>query len=132
MNIGYILINTTKKEIIHFLHVPVITDREITASPVGAAISTWYLLKNSGDQIGFIPDNVDELSDDWPFKDISSKEIDSYEEVTDRVISDLIENQILEDQGIDILDPSEPELYYRILKNRFVSDFDLIRDPFLS
>lgn len=56
MSVGYWLINKTKKEKITFFHLPASSERELTGNPVTAAITTWYLIKNSGDEIGFIPD----------------------------------------------------------------------------
>lgn len=56
MSAGYELINITKKEKISFSHLPVNAMREITGNPVSSAITTWYLMKNSGDEIGSVPD----------------------------------------------------------------------------
>ena len=60
MGVGYCLINKTKKERITYLHLPASKAREITGNSVTSAITTWYLLNNSGDEIGFITDQYDE------------------------------------------------------------------------
>lgn len=79
MGVGYELINVTKKERISFSHLPVSSMKEISGNPVSSAITTWYLIKNSGDKIGVVPDQYYE--EDWPFKDISWKEIYNYKDL---------------------------------------------------
>lgn len=115
MSVGYCLINKTKKEKISFLHLPVETAKEITGNPVASAITTWYLIKNSGDEIGFVPDQYYE--EERSFKDVSWEDIVTYEDLTDEIISELIEAKIFIDNGIKVFDKDEPDVYIRRLKN---------------
>lgn len=115
MSVGYELINVTKKERISFTHLPVSTMREITGNPVSSAITTWYIFKNSGDKIGFVPDQCNK--EVWPLKDISWKEIYNYLDLTEDIIKELIDNKILIDTGTELFDKDEPEIYIRRLKN---------------
>lgn len=115
MGVGYCLINNTKKEKITYLHLPATTARELTGNSVTSAVTTWYLLKNTGDEIGFVPDQYYEK--DWPFREISWEDINIYNDVTDRIISELIDNEILKDKGIQVFDEDEPEVFIRCLNN---------------
>ncbi|MNN67659.1 hypothetical protein D3C81_1833020 [compost metagenome] len=49
----YILLNKTKREMICFLHLPASKARELAGNHVTSAITTWYLIHNSGDEILF-------------------------------------------------------------------------------
>ncbi|RED51634.1 hypothetical protein [Cohnella lupini] len=102
MGQGFVLINKSKNELISFSHLPASKAKELTGNPVTAAITTWYLLKNIGDQICFIEEENAE---------------DGYRDVTNIIIDDLILNNIIEDNGIDVFDPSEPEVFMRRLRN---------------
>jgi hypothetical protein len=115
MGVGYCLINNTKKECISYIHIPANTAKELTGNPVAAAITSWYLLKNSGDEIGFVPDQYNEKN--WTYKDVSEKEILNYKDLTDEIVEELIELKILENNGIAIIDEDEPELYMRRLES---------------
>jgi len=115
VGIGYCLINKTKQEMISYCHLPASTAKELTGNSVTSAITTWYLIKNSGDEIGFVPDQYRE--DDWPYKDITWKHIKNYNDLTDSIIHELIEMKILVDNGIEIFDKNEPDIYIRLLKN---------------
>jgi len=112
MGVQYSLINKTKKEKISYSHLPVGKLRELAGFPVSSAITTWYLLKNSGDEIGFLPDQGES-----PMKGINWEVVKNYSDVTEKVIDELIENGIIEDNGVDIFDEEEPELYIRRLRN---------------
>jgi len=113
MGVGYCLINNTKKEKIAYLHLPATTARELTGNTVTSAITTWYLLKNTGDEIGFVPDQSYEK--DWSFKKTSWNDINNYIDVTDRVISELIDNEIFKDNGNQVFDEDQPEVFIRCL-----------------
>lgn len=115
MSIGYCLINKTKKQKITFVHLPANTDKELTGNPVTSAITSWYLIKNSGDEIGFVTDQY--YGQDFPSKDISWDDINGFKELTDDIINELIKLQILIDYGIEIFDENEPDVYVRRLKN---------------
>jgi hypothetical protein len=110
---GYILVNQTKKEQILFAHISASKKRELAGGPISAAITTWYLLEHPGDSIAFISDTYGE----WPFKSGSPKDLFTYKDVTDEIISSLIKAEILQDEGREIFDESEPNVYMRKLRN---------------
>jgi hypothetical protein len=116
MSIGYCLINKTKREKITYAHLSANTANELTGNPVTSAITTWYLIKNSGDEIGFVPDQYYEW--EFPFRDISWDDINKFKDLTDDIINELINLQILIDYGIEIFDESEPDVYVRRLRIR--------------
>lgn len=117
MGEGYSLVNQTKCEVIGFLHVPATKKRELAGNPAAAAITTWYLLENIGDDIAFVSDTFD----DWPFSNGNRKEMSAYTDVTDRVIESLIEQGVLADHGMSYVDPDEPDtIYERDLRNAWM------------
>lgn len=105
MGQGYVLVNKSKGEKISFLHLPASKARELTGNPVTAAITTWYLLSNKGDQISFIEEE---------------KVSNNYRDVTNLIIDDLISKQIIEDDGIEVFDSNEPEVFIRLLRNTWM------------
>lgn len=117
MGVEYELINITKKEKITFMHLPCGKEREIVGNPVSAAISSWYLLKHSGDEIGFIPDQGN-----LPFNTIKIEDTYMYKDVTEEVINELIDNQIIKDYGLIYIDEDDPEIYIRDLRNIWMED----------
>ncbi len=118
MGIGFILVNQSKKETITFIHLPVNTKKEIAGNPVSAAIVSWYLFKNQGDQIQFVSDS----NNDWPFKTGNKEHLSDYEDKTDSIISELIESGILIDNGISWSDEDEPStVYIRDISNCWFS-----------
>lgn len=108
--------NFTKKEWLAYQHIPANTACELAGNPISSAITTWYLLYNLGDTISFVSDTYD----DWPFTEDSRNDLIYYQEVTDRVISELIDNGILIDEGREIPYKDEPELYVRKLRNTWL------------
>lgn len=116
MGIGYILINTTKKESITFAHLPASKAWELTINPITSALVTWYLLKNAGDYIAFVPDQYDLGDKEWPLKNVSWKSINEFKEITDQVIAEMIKNNILKDLGRETFDENEPNVYIRKLE----------------
>lgn len=118
MGVGHCLINNTKKEKISFFHLPAETASEITGNPVTSAITTWYLIKNSGDEIGFVPDQY--YDEDWPYKGISWTEINDYKDVTDDIISELLNINVLKDIGVEFYDEDDPNVFIRVLKNIWI------------
>ncbi len=105
MGTTYILINDTKKEMIGFPHLPVSKKREIAGNPTSASIVTWYLINNRKDDIRF----YSEYETSYPV---------DYKDVTDQIILELIDNEILEDNGMEWVDEDEPEkVYIRSIKN---------------
>jgi hypothetical protein len=115
MSVGYYLINKTKKEQVTFSHLPAETARELTGNPVTSAITTWYMHKNLGDEISFIPDQYCE--NEYSLKGASLDEILDYDDVTNLLIEDLISLGILKDNGVEHLFDDEPEVYIRRLEN---------------
>ncbi len=120
MGVGYILVNTTREEYIAFSHYGANTKRELTGDAVASAITSWYLLEHPGDNIAFSSDSNDDWRD-WPFKSGSRKDLTRYREVTDEVVTSLIKAEILRDEGKEIFDASEPEVYVRRLRNIWYS-----------
>lgn len=115
MSVGYYLINKTQKEQITFSHLPAETAKELTGNPVTAAITTWYMLKNLGDEISFISDQYYE--NEYSLKGASLDEISDYYDVTNLLIEDLISLGILNDNGLEYFFEDEPEVYIRRLEN---------------
>lgn len=109
MSTCYQLANLTRRERVSFAHLPM-KQREIAGDPAIAAIVSWYLFTRIGDHIVFLADGTE----DW-------LSIESWTDVTDAVIDDLIRVGILEDHGKSWQDEEEPELYMRDLRNVWVS-----------
>ncbi|TYP78282.1 hypothetical protein [Paenibacillus methanolicus] len=105
MGQNFVLINHSKRELIGFAHLPAGKVRELAGNPVTAAITTWYLLQNSGDNILFTEEELIE---------------DGFSDVTNNVIETLIQNGILQDNGIEVFDEEEPEIYMRKLENVWI------------
>lgn len=119
MGVGYVLVNQTRREIVAYCHLSASKARELAGNPVAAAITTWYLLQNRGDRIGFVSDAYAE----WPFPGTRREDLSGYAEVTDRVVEELIGAGILHDGGIAWADPEEPEVIYeRLLTNVWTQD----------
>ncbi|ULO08526.1 hypothetical protein H1230_06885 [Paenibacillus sp. 19GGS1-52] len=109
MGATYQLMNLSKKEVINYSHLPASKLTEIVGNPVASAITTWYLINNIGDTITFLSE-LDE----------SPQDIEHYKEVTDRIINDLIQNQILKDEGLMYVDEDDSSIYIRNLKNIWI------------
>jgi hypothetical protein len=91
--------------------------RELAGNPVTAAVTTWYMLNNRGDQIAFVA----HTGDDWPFSNGSPKDTSDYSDVTHEVVDQLIEAEILEDNGIAWRDDDEPmTIFERNLRNKWL------------
>jgi hypothetical protein len=113
MGVSYSLVNYTKKEYVIFDKVLASKARELAGNPASAAISTWYLLNNIGDNISFISDTYNE----WPFPEGSRDELMNYTEVTNRIVSSLISEAILVDEGKEFLFDDDKDIYFRKLRN---------------
>ena len=114
MGVGYILVNQTRRECVMFMHVNASKARELAGNPAAAAITTWYLLHHRGDAIAFVSDTYEE----WPFSSGSYADLNTYSEVTDRVVDELIRAEILADHGKSYVDEDEPErVFIRDLRN---------------
>jgi len=112
MGVYYTLVNFTKKEQISFDKLPVAKKREIVGNPAAAAIVTWYLLENSGDQIGFLGDEIDS-----PFKGVFNHDLSEFPDRTDELINALIEDGVLVDCGIGYQDADDPDIFSRDIRN---------------
>lgn len=107
MGVGYLLVNRTRAQKIAFLHLPASKAKELAGNPVTAAVTTWYLLQHLGDEITFVSDTDGSLAD-----------AAEYVDVTDDIISQLIDANILRDDGVLWADEDEPDsVYVRDLKN---------------
>ena len=113
MGVSYSLINYTKKEYVIFDKLPASKARELAGNPASAAISTWYLLNNIGDNISFISDTYNE----WPFPEGSRDELMNYTEVTNEIVSSLISEGILIDEGKEFPFEDDRNIYFRKLHN---------------
>lgn len=115
MGVYYTLVNVTKKEQIAFERLPVAKEREIPGNPASAAIVAWYLLKNSGDTIGFFGDEVDS-----PFPEFSYQDVSCYPDRTDEIIDSLIQLGILVDCGLLYQDEDDPSIFSRDIRNAWM------------
>lgn len=114
MGVGYLLVNNTRGEKVTFAHIPASKANELVGNPATAAITTWYLLHNRGDQIAFVSD-TDGV---WPFLTGSLMDLAKYKDMTDEVIQQLIGVSILRDDGVLWADDQEPDsVYLRKLSN---------------
>lgn len=108
------LFNRTKKEYLLFAHLPFSKPNEIYASDVACLIVTWYMLKNSGDDILFLPDYDSHGSALEPFR----HNINEYVEVTDHIVDALIQSKLIIDHGYLWTDEDDATVYERnLIKN---------------
>lgn len=108
MGVEYILVNATKQEVVSFSHLNGSKKRELAGGCVQSAIVTWYLLENCGDQIQFVSDTYN----DWPFEKGNKRTPSAYKDMTNAVISTLIDQKILKDNGMLFVDEDNPETSY--------------------
>lgn len=111
MGVEYILVNESKQEVVSFSHLNGSKKRELVGNHAQSAIVTWYLLHNQGDQIQFVSDTYD----DWPFNTGNKLNVAFYKDKTDELVSILIEQKILKDNGFLYVDDVDP-------KNIFIRD----------
>lgn len=78
------------------------------------------MLNNVGDDISFVPDQYKE--GEWPLSDVTEDEIIHYKDMTDTIVDELIKNEILKDEGKEVFDLDEPEIYVRKLVNIWGED----------
>ena len=88
--------------------------RELSGNTVASTIVTYYLLSNIGNQISFINDV--ESSFVICGKKYQVDFFTNFQNVTEIIIEELIEQGIIQDEGILWIDKEE-NLYYRDLKN---------------
>jgi len=111
MSTTYQLVNVTKQETLKYVNLSVSKTKEIATNAICAAMTTWYLLQNPGDIIGF----VSEVDLRWPLPSGSWEELNGYTEITEDLIAQLINAEILEDKGSVFID-NNPDLIQRNLK----------------
>ncbi|MDI9871892.1 hypothetical protein [Flectobacillus roseus] len=115
MGVGHILVNIDKKQLIDFYRVDTGTKlRELSGNTVASTIVTYYLISNIGNQISFINDV--ESSFVICGKKYQVDFFTNFQNVTEIIIEELIEQGIIQDEGILWIDKEE-NLYYRDLKN---------------
>ena len=115
MGVGFELVNATKRERVLFSHMPVSTMWEISGHPVAATIVTWYILNRRGDLISFVPDDRSH----WPFGSVSPGEAQAFRDVTVEIVQQLVDAGLVVDRGREIVDPTEPEIYIRLLSREW-------------
>jgi len=121
MGVGYGLVNQTRREFVMYRHLGASKAAEIAGNPGAAAVTAWYMLQCRGDRIAFVSDTYGE----WPFPSGRLEDLEGYEEVTDRIVSELIAAGILRDDGIAWADPEEPKtIYIRALTNIWMGGDD--------
>ena len=115
MGVGHILVNIDKKQLIDFYRVDTGTKlRELSGNTVASTIVTYYLLSNIGNQISFINDV--ESSFVICGKKYQVDFFTNFQNVTEIIVEELIEQGIIQDEGILWIDKEE-NLSYRDLKN---------------
>ncbi|HYG14313.1 MAG TPA: hypothetical protein VEC12_01070 [Bacteroidia bacterium] len=115
MGTWHILINIDKKEKISFSNVDTgLKLRELSGTAIAGSIVTCYLLNNVGDKITFINDSDEEF---FLFGEkYKSNSFTAYREVTDEIVSLLLEQGVYKQEGIIIVD-KEDNLFYKNLVN---------------
>jgi hypothetical protein len=107
MGPSVILWNATKREHISFVHIGSASAREVAGNPVSAAIVTWYLLQNVGDQISLQPAyDAQEAANPVYDEGIQSPDL------MDQVVAALIDAGIVKDEGFSFRDETEPDSVY--------------------
>jgi hypothetical protein len=115
MGVGYRLVNIDKKQKIDFYNVDTGNKiLELSGTVIPSAIVTYYLLSNTGDRIGFINDTGDSFT--VCGQKYQSDYFSHFTDVTEKVIDELIEKEILQDNGIIWID-KEDNLFNRDLTN---------------
>jgi hypothetical protein len=105
------LVNVTKQEKVLFIGVNAGKAKELAGTHVAAAMTTWYMLENQGDEIGFVRDDAE----NWPFHRGSWESYQDYVEVTEPLISSMVAAGLLKDHGSQLID-GDPDLMERILE----------------
>lgn len=115
MGLEYILVNIDKKQRIGFYDIDTGTKlRELSGTVIASTVIAYYLLSNTGDRIGFINDTLGSFI--VCGQNYQSDYFTDFIDVTDKVIEELIENEIVKDNGIIWID-KEDNLFNRDLIN---------------
>jgi hypothetical protein len=107
-----VLWNATKREHVSFHHVGASTKREVAGNPASAAIVTWYLAQNVGDQI-----SLQAECDEGEVPNSVYAEAVRHPNRVEQVVAALIEAGILKDEGFHFRDEKDPQAYVRNLRN---------------
>lgn len=102
------LVNRSRKEYINYHHLGANSWRELSGSIAAAAITTWYMIKYRHDDVFFVSDYEDEEA---------QAETNTFREVTDEVINELIEERVLKEEERHVFDPEDADGYYRRFRN---------------
>lgn len=116
MGTTYALVNMTRRERIDFRNIGADTATEIAGHPIASAIVSWYMLLHRDDDVRFVGD-TEEAEEEQ-----AGGETHAFIEVTDRIVTELVERGILEDHGILWRDEHEPEIHTRDLRLRIWFD----------
>jgi hypothetical protein len=115
MGLGFGLVNIDKRERISFSRVKTGTKkRELSGTIVSGSIITFYMIKNIGDRITFVDDHSSQFQ--LFEKEFTWADFLEFKDVTDGIIEELINNEILKDVGVIWIDKEE-NLYFRDLRN---------------
>lgn len=109
MPVSYTLLNHTKKQMIDFSGIGVSSKREISGHLVASTLITWYLFDCSRDNIEFVSEH------DW------KNEYNQYTEITNHLIDELIEAQILTQYEPYYIVDDDGDILYRNVKNTWES-----------
>lgn len=124
MGTCYTLVNVTKNEQVAFTNLPFSKGREIAGNPAGAAMVAWYLLRNPGDLIGFVGDDIQS-----PFPGIGHAELVGFPDRTDEVLAELIQKGVLVDCGVLYMDGEDPGNFCRDIRNAWMPAELLVPPP---
>ena len=94
MGIWYKLVNFTKRERVSLAGVSGMKASEIVWNPEGGTLAAFYMLKNIGDDISFVPD-------DAPFRGALEVDLSGFNDVAEKYIDELVTDGVLVDVGID-------------------------------
>ena len=112
MGPAIVLWNATKREHLSFHHVGASTNREVAGNPASAAIVTWYLAHNVGDQI-----SLQAQCDEREVLNPMYAEAVRHPDRVEQVVAELIGAGILKDEGFHFRDDQDPQAYVRNLRN---------------
>jgi len=120
MGVGYTLVNIDKKQTIDFYKIKTGTKlRELSGTVIASTIVTYYLLTNTGDRIAFIDDTYSQFN--LFGRNYQSDFFDDFIDMTDKIVDELIEQEIIQDNGVIWID-KEDNLFFRDLINVWEQD----------
>lgn len=115
MGLDYDLINIDKKERLTFAKIESGTKkRELAGTVISSSLVTFYMLTNLGDRITFIDDCSEKH---FVFGEtLTCDVIDQYEDITEQIVEQLIQEDIYVNNGKIWIDEEEG-LYFHDLNN---------------